>query len=166
MAAKPETRFLVRFVAFLAVFYLGVAVRPVNDYVIVPFTAQIVTVSTAVLRTLGEPARSVGTQIHGKGFAVDVKNGCNGVEAMLILVAAVLAFPASWRQRLAGIAIGVAVIQILNLVRVVSLFWLGVHRPDIFETFHTAVWQTILILVAVVVFLLWSRRVGNREARA
>jgi len=143
-----------------------VAVQPVNDYVIVPFTARIVTVSTAALKTLGEPARSVGTRISAPGFAVDVKNGCNGVEAMLILVAAVLAFPAPWGRRLAGIAVGIAVIQALNLVRVVSLFWLGVHRRDIFETFHTAVWQTILILVAVGVFLLWSRRVGNREARA
>ncbi len=137
-----------------------------NDHVIVPFTARIVTVSTAVLRALGEPVRSVGTQIRATAFAVDVKNGCNGVEAMLILVAAVLAFPAPWVRRLAGIAVGVAIIQALNLVRVVSLFWLGVHRRDVFETFHTAVWQTILILVAVGVFLLWSRRIGRREARA
>jgi exosortase H (IPTLxxWG-CTERM-specific) len=165
-AAKPETRFLVRFVVFLAVFYLAVAVQPMNDHVVVPFTAKIVTVSTASLKALGEPASAVGTQILSPGFAVDVKNGCNGVEAMLILVAAVLAFPASWRQRLAGLAVGVAVIQALNLVRVVSLFWLGVHRRDIFETFHTAVWQTILILVAVGIFLLWSRRVGSRAARA
>ncbi len=165
-AAKPETRFLVRFAAFLGLFYLAVAVQPTNDHVIVPFTARIVTVSTALLRVLGEPARSVGTQIQSPGFAVDVKNGCNGVEAMLILVAAVLAFPASWGKRLAGIAVGVAVIQVLNLVRVVSLFWLGVHRRGVFEMFHTAVWQTILILVAVGLFLLWSRRAGSREARA
>ncbi len=137
-----------------------------NDHVVVPFTAKIVTVSTATLRALGEPARALGTQIQAAGFAVDVKNGCNGVEAMLILVAAVLAFPASWRERLLGIAIGVAVIQLLNLVRVVSLFWLGVHRRDIFETFHTAVWQTILILAAVGLFLLWSRRIGSRAPRA
>ncbi len=137
-----------------------------NDHVVVPFTARIVDVSTWVLRAIGEPARSLGTQIHAPGFAVDVKNGCNGVEAMLILVAAVLAFPAAWRQRLLGLAAGVAVIQVLNLVRVVSLFWLGVHRRDVFETFHTAVWQTVLILVAVGIFLLWSRRVGSRAARA
>ncbi len=137
-----------------------------NDRVVVPFTARIVTASTAVLNVLGERATATGTRIHAPGFAVDVKNGCNGVEAMLILVAAVLAFPAAWRQRLLGLAAGVAVIQVLNLVRVVSLFWLGVHRRDVFETFHTAVWQTVLILVAVGIFLLWSRRVGSRAARA
>lgn len=142
------------------------AVRPANDHVIVPFTERIVGVSTAVLRAIGEPALSEGTRIRSSGFAVDVKNGCNGVEAMLILVAAILAFPAPWGRRLAGLAAGIAVIQLLNLVRVVSLFWLGVHHREVFETFHTAVWQTALILVAVAVFILWSRRAGGRAARA
>ena len=95
-----------------------------------------------------------------------MKNGCNGVEAMLILVAAVLAFPAGGRARAAGVAAGVIVLQAANLVRVVSLFWLGVHHREVFETFHTAVWQTALILVAVAVFILWSRRAGGRAARA
>ncbi len=142
------------------------AVQPVNDRVVVPFTERIVRVSSVALRAIGEPVAAQGTHIRSVAFAVDVKNGCNGVEAMLILFAAVLAFPASWRQRLAGLLIGVAVIQVLNLVRVVSLFWLGVHHREVFDMFHTAVWQTLLILVSVGLFVLWSRRVGGRAARA
>jgi exosortase H (IPTLxxWG-CTERM-specific) len=141
-------------------------VRPVNDRVVVPFTERIVRVSSVALRAIGEPVAAEGTQIRSAAFAVDVKNGCNGVEAMLILFAAVLAFPASWRQRLYGLLAGIAVIQLLNLVRVVSLFWLGVHHREVFETFHAAVWQTLLILVAVGLFVLWSRRVSGRAVRA
>ena len=105
-------------------------------------------------------------RLRSSAFAVDVKNGCNGVEAMLILVAAVLAFPAGWKARLAGVAAGTLVIQALNLVRVVSLFWLGTHRRDVFDLFHAAVWQTVLILVAVGLFVLWTRWIGARGARA
>jgi exosortase H (IPTLxxWG-CTERM-specific) len=141
-------------------------VKPGNDYVVVPFTERIVRASTALLRAAGEPASSSGTRIVSPAFAVDVKNGCNGVEAMLILLAAVLAFPAPGRSRLLALAAGFVVIQALNLVRVVSLFWLGVHHRDVFELFHTAVWQTLLILVAVALFALWSRRVTGRGARA
>lgn len=137
-----------------------------NDRIVVPFTERIVRVSAAVLRGLGEPAVSSGTRIVSPAFNVDVKNGCNGVEALLILVSAVLAFPAPWRSRLGALAAGAVVIQALNLVRVVSLFWLGAHRRDVFELFHTAVWQTLLILVAVGLFVLWSRRVTGRGARA
>jgi len=132
----------------------------------VPFTEQIVAVSAAALRALGEPVLAEGTQIRSPGFAVDVKNGCNGVEAMLILVAAILAFPATARSRVLGIAAGTLVIQAANLVRVVSLFWLGAHHRELFDAFHTAVWQTALLLVAVGLFVFWTRRSGARAARA
>jgi exosortase H (IPTLxxWG-CTERM-specific) len=157
---RGQKVFLARFVGALVFFYLLVAIRPVNDHVIEPFTGQIVRASAGVLRVLGEGTWASGTQITSPTFAVDVKNGCNGVEAMLLLVAAMLAFPATARQRLLGLAAGMAVIQIANLIRVVSLFWLGVHYRSVFELFHAAIWQTALILLSVVFFILWSRRVG------
>jgi len=72
-------------------------VKPANDHVIVPFTERIVGASTAVLTAFGEPAASAAPGSRRPPSPVDVKNGCNGVEAMLILFAAVLAFPAPWR---------------------------------------------------------------------
>ena len=157
---REQKVFLLRFIGVLVFFYLVVAMRPVNDRVIVPFTGLIVQASAAVLRGLGEPARTAGTLLTSPAFTVDVKNGCNGVEAMLLLVSAILAFPAPARKRLAGLLAGVAAIQVANLIRVVSLFWLGVHHRDVFELFHAAIWQTVLILMSVVLFILWSRRVG------
>ena len=47
------------------------------------------------------------------GFGVSIEAGCNGVEAMIILASAMLAFPAPWKHRLAGVAIGFAAIQAL-----------------------------------------------------
>ncbi len=152
-----QKKFLVRFVFALGVFYLLVAIQPVNDHVVVPFTELLVRVSTVILAAIGEKTQSVGTLIQSPVFAVDVKNGCNGIEAALLLVAAMLAFPATGNQRALGIAGGLAVIQGVNLFRIVSLFWLGVHHRNVFELFHAAVWQTALILLAVGIFLAWSR---------
>ena len=163
---KPEQgRFLVRFGAALVVLYVLIVIPPSNTHVVVPFTERIVAVSAALLRVMGEPVVLAGTVIRSGSFAVDVKNGCNGLEAAAIFTAAVIAFPATIRQRAAGLAVGFAVIQILNLVRVVSLFWLGVHRPAVFELFHAAVWQTALILVAVGLFIYWSREIARARAR-
>jgi exosortase H (IPTLxxWG-CTERM-specific) len=139
-----------------------------NDHVVVPFTEFLVRISTALLVVLGEKTVSFGTLIQSSAFAVDVKNGCNGLEAALLLVAAMLAFPAPPKHRALGIAAGLAVIQGVNLFRIVSLFWLGAHYRNVFELFHAAVWQTLLILLAVWIFLTWSRRVpggGPAEAR-
>ena len=164
-----QKKFLLRFVVALGAFYLLVAIQPVNDHVVVPFTELLVRVSTVLLAAIGEKTQSVGTVIQSSAFAVDVKNGCNGIEAALLLVAAMLAFPASPKQRALGIAGGLAVIQGVNLFRIVSLFWLGVHHRNVFELFHAAVWQTALILLAVGIFLVWSRFAGGGgrvEARA
>lgn len=164
-----QKKFLLRFVLFLAGFYALVAIRPVNDAVVVPFTAFLVRISAGLLAAIGETVVTDGTVIRSSLFAVDVKNGCNGIEATLLLLAAMLAFPAPPKARLAGIAVGLGVVQAVNLVRIVSLFWLGAHRRDVFDLFHAAVWQTILILLAVGVFVLWGRALrggGAAEARA
>ena len=150
--------FIARFLGALVVLYLFIAFNPVNDYVIVPFTRAIVHASAAVLRMVREPAVINGTVIRTPNFALDVRNGCNGVEAMLLLASAVFAFPATLRSRLVGLLAASAAIQLLNLVRVSSLVWLGEHHRRAFDLMHVAVWQTVVILAAVGMFLYWSGR--------
>lgn len=138
--------------------YVAVASRPVNDRVIVPFTAGIASASAAILRVIGEPIAVNGTSISGGGFGVNIENGCNGIEAALLFVSAVLAFPATRRSRLLGAVAGLAAIQVVNLVRVVSLFWIGRHYPGFFQSSHTVVWQSVVVLFGVVLFFLWAAR--------
>jgi exosortase H (IPTLxxWG-CTERM-specific) len=156
--------FLGRFVLLLIVFYLIVASRPVNDAVIVPFTAGIASVSGRILAGIGEPIRVTGTVIHSGTFSVNIENGCNGVETALLLAAAVLAFPAGWRQRLIGFLLGFVAIQVLNLIRVVSLVWIGTHRPALFDSSHTVIWQSAVVLFGVLLFLFWASRQTRRPA--
>ena len=150
--------FLVRFVIFLVVFYFLVAAKPVNDHAIVPFTSWIATASGKVLNAIGEPVTVQGTEIHSGSFGVNIENGCNGVETALLLAAAVLAFPAGWRQRLTGFFLGFLAIQVLNLIRVVSLVWIGRHRPALFDSSHTVIWQSAVVMFGVLIFLLWASR--------
>ena len=156
--------FLVRFVLFLVVFYFLVAAKPVNDHAIVPFTGWIATASGKVLNALGERVTVQGTEIHSGPFGVNIENGCNGVETALLLAAAVLAFPAGWRQRLAGFFLGFLAIQVLNLIRVVSLVWIGRHRPALFDSSHTVIWQSAVVMFGVLIFLLWASRQRPRPA--
>lgn len=156
--------FLGRFVALLIVFYFVVASKPVNDYVIVPFTAGVAAVSGQLLRMIGEPVSVAGTEIRSGTFGVNIENGCNGVETALLLAAAVLAFPAGWRQRLLGFFLGFFAVEIVNLVRVVSLVWIGRHRPALFDSSHTVIWQSAVVLFGVLLFLFWASRQTRRPA--
>jgi exosortase/archaeosortase family protein len=71
----------------------------------------------------------------------------------------VLAFPASWAARGIGVGLGLVAIQAINLVRVVSLFWIGRHYPAVFQASHGLVWQSIVVLCGVVLFFVWAGRV-------
>ena len=159
--SSPRRRsllFLARFAVLLVVFYFLVAWRPVNDAAIVPFTAGIARVSAAILSVLGEDVTVSGTEIRSPRFAVNIENGCNGVETALLFGAAVLAFPASWKRRLLGLGAGFLAIQVLNLFRVVTLFWIGLHRPALFNSSHTVIWQSVVVLFGVLLFLIWASR--------
>ena len=161
---RREITFLVLFVALLGAGFALVSLNWVNDHAVEPFTAGVARASAAALRLLGQDITMQGTILRSPRFAVNIRNGCNGVEAMLIFLAAVLAFPAPWRARAAGLALGVVAIQAVNLVRVVALFLTGVYLPRIFDASHTVVWQTIVILFAVALWIYWANRfAGARE---
>jgi hypothetical protein len=50
----------------------------------------------------------------------------------------------------------------VNLVRLSSLFWLGEHYRRIFDLFHIAVWQSLVILAAIAIFILWSWKFAEK----
>jgi exosortase H (IPTLxxWG-CTERM-specific) len=157
---KPQLLFLAKFFGVLLGAYLLIAWQPVNDNVIVPFTEGVATVSGALLRTMGEDVAVTGTVIRSPRFAVNINNGCNGVEAMLILLASIVAFPASLKARAAGLLLGAVAVQLLNAIRIITLYLLGAYQPRLFDLFHTAVWQIVIILAAIGFFLAWSARVA------
>ena len=157
---KPQVLFLVKFFAVLIAAYLLIAWNPVNDHVIVPFTAMVAKWSGALLNLMGQAVTVSGTVIRSTRFAVNINNGCNGVEAMLILLASIVAFPASMKARAIGLALGALAVQILNAIRIITLYLLGAYQPRLFDLFHTAVWQIVIIMAAIGFFLMWSARVA------
>lgn len=163
---KPGIVFVARFLAALVVFYLIVALEPVNAHVIVPFTELVVRGSALILHGIREPIAVAGTVISTSAFALDVRNGCNGVEAMLLVAAAMVAFPATIASRLSGLLVASLGIQILNLLRVSSLVWLGQHHRQVFDVVHVAVWQSIVILAGLSMFVFWSVKFAKRPVEA
>jgi exosortase H (IPTLxxWG-CTERM-specific) len=161
-SSRREVRFLVLFLLFLGGGFAIVSLSWVNDHAIEPFTAGIARASAGTLDLLGQHTTHQGTVIHGARFAVNIRNGCNGVETMLIFLAAVVAFPATWRARLAGLALGIAGIQAMNLVRVLALFLTGAYLPRLFDISHRVVWQTLVVLFGILAWIFWAGRFAAR----
>lgn len=155
---RQEILFLTLFAVVLGGGFSLIAWKPVNDHVIEPFTAGIAKASGLVLVAIGQPVAMDGTIIRGPRFAVNIRNGCNGVEAMIIFLGAILAFPGPWAWRIKGLLIGGVAIQLVNLVRVVALYLTGAYFPALFDSSHTVIWQSVVILSAVLLWLWWAGR--------
>ena len=166
MPAMP--RFLIVFVLLLAL-AVGLELTPwAQAFVVVPWTDTVARVSGALMRTFDASITTSGNVIGSSisPFAVAIEAGCNGVEASLVLIAAMLAFPAPWQHRLAGIAIGVATVQVLNVVRVVTLFYLGQWNEHVFEWAHLYVWQALIMLDVLIVWVIWVKMAPAGAASA
>jgi exosortase H (IPTLxxWG-CTERM-specific) len=156
---RGQVVFLVKFFVVLVGLYLLIAWNPVNDHVVVPITEGIARTSGVLLRAMGQDVAVSGSTVSSTRFGVNINNGCNGLEAIILLVAAIGAFPAPMRARLLGLLATAAGVQLLNQVRIISLYLIGAYRPSLFATFHTAIWQVVVVLAAIMMFLLWSARV-------
>ena len=154
-------RFFVLFVVVLAVLF-GLELTPwAQEWFVVPWTNTLATISTSIVTMFDPNVVATGKVIRSatNGFAVSIEAGCNGVEATLVLLAAMLAFPAPWRHKIVGFIIGVLAVQLLNIVRVISLFYLGQWNFEAFEWAHLYVWQGLIMLDVLIVWLIWVRRV-------
>lgn len=122
------------------------------------FTAQ---TTGFFLNLLGESVRVTGLTIASAGFSVDVGTGCTATIPIMLFVCAVVAYPGRWQHKLLGILIGGACLYALNLVRTVSLFLIGTHFHGFFDTAHLLLWQPLIILAAVILWLFWVRRTNR-----
>ena len=57
-------------------------------------------------------------------------------------------------------------IQALNLVRIISLFYLGQWNRVWFDWFHLYLWQALIVLDALVAFLIWLRYLPRQSGPA
>jgi exosortase/archaeosortase family protein len=113
---------------------------------------------------VGFPVHKIGTIMGSNDFEVDVAPACSGAVPTSIYMAAVFAYPTSWRARWLGTAIGIGVIQLVNVVRVSALFLIGLYLRTIFHDTHVYVAQALVVCVAVALWLFWATRYADAPA--
>jgi len=161
-------RFLAIFLALALSLFAAELTPPAQRWVVEPWTEAVARVSAAAITTFDASVVASGRQLLDRtsGHGVSIEAGCNGLEAMILLAAAMLAFPAPWARKLGGIVLGGVAIQALNIVRIVSLYYLSRWNASWFEWAHLYLWQPLIMVDVLVVWLVWLRwaRGGPRAA--
>ncbi|UCF10829.1 MAG: hypothetical protein JSW65_03880 [Candidatus Bipolaricaulota bacterium] len=122
--------------------------------------------TSVVLNAVGQ-----GTSVRGghtvasERFSISVVTACTGLFLMAVFSAAVLTYPARWWAKLAGLGIGVAGLYMLNVLRLVCLFFVGVFLPQHVDVTHLLVLQSLLIVSALLLWLLWVEKVAHGSIR-
>ena len=162
-ARKPILLFTLGFVAFMIVFYLISFTDFYANYIFDPVSKANAKIASWILNLFGQDTRAVGNNVKNGDFSINIKEGCDALEAIAIFAACVTFYPSKVANKIRAYLLGVTFLLGANLIRVISLFLVGIYFPDAFDTMHLDVWQAIFIILAVLSFVFWVNWQRNKK---
>lgn len=153
--------FLILFAALMGLFYAFASLTPFYERYLPYYLSLNARLSANILELLGQDIIVKGASILSTDFSVTIGRNCAAVGPVVLFICAVLAFPSTLSQKIAGIITGTLLLVCVNLMRTVSLFLVGLYLPKVFELVHLDLWQGLFIFFALlfwVLWLLWTRQ--------
>lgn len=190
LGRRAGIRFAILFLAVLGLYFLLTSTlrfqnqgdatgRPVaarliaaSDFaqtkLILPYHEFLASATAATVRLFGYEVTANGRDLRTPSgdFAVTVTSGCDAAELTLLLCLAMLLFPFPWSRRLLGAAAAALLVAVVNFLRIVSLWIVGVSWPGAFDLVHFSIWPFALVCVAMAVFVVWLRVAGSKVGTA
>jgi exosortase/archaeosortase family protein len=159
-AIGPPLGYLVRFAVFagllLATYYFPYDPRGIPAALLRGYLAGYAHLAGAVLAWLDPSVRVHGADIVGR-YSLTFAMNCDAMDVYILFASALLAFPAGARARALGLAAGLAALVTLNVLRIVSLYFIGVHFPGAFDFCHMDAWPMVIVMATCAGFFLWTR---------
>lgn len=155
---RPEVRFPVRFAVVSVVLAVGwSALQPTSAWLRDATATVVVWISNLVGLQAATEAGAYVRFGHGHHvFRYVVTDGCTATLVMATYAAAVIAYPAGRRDRLLGVVVGVPVLLVVNLARLVSLGWVGLHAHNAFDAVHLYWWQVFYVAGTGALWFAWA----------
>jgi exosortase/archaeosortase family protein len=124
------------------------------------YLATYARIAGGLLSLLDATVHVEGANILGR-FPMKIVKDCDAMEVNILLASAVLAFPARWWRRALGVAIGIFLLAVANLIRIAGLYLIGVGAPNAFEAAHRDLFPLLLVGVTALLFAAWARWAGE-----
>jgi len=113
------------------------------------------------------PFTQLQARVAQSGFGmpalpIEVTLACSGADAIALCAAAILAYPVLWRMRVAGALGGIAMVLVLNTVRIGTL-GRAAASPAWFAALHLYAWPALLTLAIAAYVFTWMRVADRRD---
>ncbi len=140
-----------------AVMYGAYMAIPNNVLIEVVYRYLIIEPCAALINLL-VPAENVaadGGLLRSSAASLVVVRGCDGAGILFLLAAALLAFSMPWPRKLLGVLYGIVLVYLLNLARIVGLYFVAAYARDWFVVLHTLIVPLMLIVIISLFFSWW-----------
>jgi len=150
-------RFVITYLVLMTLFFLLIAMKPIQNIIDLNglYTKTIIFITVKILDIMGLSCTCQGSVITISGISLDVKFGCNGLEAVMIYTVGIISFPATWKKKFLGIIAGFIVLQTINIIRIVALAYSCIYFKNFFEYIHIYIAEGIMIAVALGIYIYW-----------
>lgn len=162
---QAQIRFLIWFALLflvLSFLYFLLVDTFIQDFIFSSLTAR---PAAAVIQFIspGERIRVEGNLLISEHAALSIVHGCEGAQGILILTAAILAYRMNALRKLSGVLCGIVFLYIVNLLRIVGVYFVVKYHRGALDVAHFYVGQTFVIVMMFAFFILWvQRRIDGR----
>lgn len=158
-ANRDLFRAYVIFIVFIVVAFSLLTTQWGKNVVAEPLNQLIAIVSASILNIFGAAAHAASSSIVSDAGSVKIKEGCNGIYATIIFLGGIVAYPTSLLKKLIGAVLGIVALFVVNLIRVLSLYYLSAYYPKIFDEAHLYIWQFAIIIIGGLFWLVWYDKI-------
>lgn len=164
-AKRPVLRFVLVLGVLMVMFNVSFFYWTSKWHFFVHYLALNADICAVILNAFGENVRANGLQLSSSKYALEIARGCDGLQASGFFAIAVLATPCgiAMLARVPVILLGTSLLLLLNLVRIMSLYYTGAYFPAFFDIMHVDVWQAVFIFLPLFLWAMWVRSVERRS---
>ena len=155
-ARHPILRFVLVFAVCMGLFYALTITSFFETRGWGPYLDLNAEVSGAILGLFIDDVTVSGRSISSPQASILIERGCDAIHPTGLFLSAVIAAPTSVLSKVFGMFTGTFLLMSLNLVRIITLFVIRIHWPDMFEIMHVEVWQALFIFLALLLWVLWA----------
>ncbi len=145
-------KFVLFYFLYVATFYLVVTLTPLEEIV----TNLAVSLTSHTINLFG-----IETQLSGRSFLLGdsvmmVEPQCSGLDAIILFVSVILAYPSSLKVKLLWAISSIFVVQFLNTLRITLLAFLLLEHKNYFDLVHLYIAPFIMVSIALLMFYIYT----------
>ncbi len=163
---RRELIFLIGFAAIYSILHAAYFMVPDRILREAVYYYGIVSVSASVINVMtpAENVKAEDNKLQSPKAILEVVRGCDGSGSIFLMIAAIVAFSATLKNKLLGVLVGFSLLYIINQIRIIGLYFVVAYHREWFLPIHTYFAPTLIILISCLFFAWWAMMANEPSA--